>query len=35
MKAVKRYKVLVIRYISTRDVLYNVINIINSAVCYI
>ena len=35
MKAVKRYKLPVIRQISSRDVMYNMINIINTAVCYI
>ena len=34
MKAVKRYKLPVIRYISTRDIMYNMINIIKTAVCY-
>ena len=32
MKAVKRYKLAVTRYISTKDVMYNMPNIINSAV---
>lgn len=32
-EVVKRYKVPVI--ISTRDVMYNMINILNTAVCYI
>ena len=31
----KRYKFPVTRQISTRDVLYNMINIITTAVCYI
>ena len=31
MKALKRYKLPVIRQISTRDVMYNMINIINTA----
>ena len=35
MKAVKRYKFLVIRYISTKDGIYSMINIINIAVCFI
>ena len=35
MKVVKRYKLPVIREISTRDVTYNMINIINIAACYI
>lgn len=35
MKAVKRYKLPVIRYISTGGVTYNTINIMNAAVCYI
>ena len=33
MKGVKKYKLPVIRYISTRDIMYNMINIIK--VCYI
>lgn len=35
MKAVKRYHLAVITKISTRNVRYNMVNIINSAVCYI
>ena len=35
MKAVKRYKLTVIRYISTRGVTNNLIKIINNALCYI
>ena len=35
MKVVKRYKFPVIRQISTRDVMYNMINIINTALRYI
>ena len=35
MKIVKRYKLPAIRYISTRDVMYNMINIISVVVCYI
>ena len=35
MKVVKRYKLPVIRLISTRDVTHNMININNTAVCYI
>ena len=31
----QKYKLPVIRLISTRDILYNMINIINTAVCYI
>ena len=34
MKVIKRYKFPVIRQISTRDVMYNMINIINLAICY-
>ena len=34
LKAVKRYKLPVIRHISTRDVMYNVINTVNTAVGY-
>ena len=34
MKAVKRYKLLGIREISTQDVMYSVINISNTPVCY-
>ena len=33
MKAVKMYKVSATRSISTRDIMYNMINIINTAVC--
>ena len=33
-EVVKRYKFPVIRYISTRDVMNNMINIINNTVCY-
>ena len=33
-KGSQRYKLPVIRYISTRGVMYNMINTINSAVCY-
>ena len=32
MQAVKRYKLPVIRQISTRDIMHNMINIINSAI---
>ena len=35
MKVVKRYKFSVLRLLSTRDVMCNVVNIINTAVCYI
>ena len=35
MKVVDRYKYQVIRYRSARGVMYNMINIINTAVCYI
>ena len=35
MKVVKRYHLAVITKISTRNVRYNMVNIINSAVCYI
>ena len=35
VKVVKRYKLPIIRQISIRDVMYNMINIINTAVCYI
>ena len=35
MKAVKMYKLPVIRQISTRDIMCNMINIINTAICYI
>ena len=35
MKAVKKYKLPVIRYISTRVSMYNKINVINTAICYI
>lgn len=35
MKAIQRHKLPVIRYISTRDVVYNVINAMNTAVRYI
>jgi len=35
MKVVKMYKLPVIRCVSTRDEMYNLINIINTAVCYI
>ena len=34
MKMVKRYKLLDVRYISTRNVMYNTINIIRTAICY-
>ena len=34
LMVVKRYKLPVIRKISTRDVNYNMINIINTALCY-
>ena len=34
-KVAKRYKLPVIRKISTRDIMYNTTNIINTAVCYI
>ena len=35
MKVVKRYKLPGIRQVSTRDVTYNMINIINTVVCEI
>ena len=35
MKAVKRYKLPVVRLISTMDVIYNMINIINTTVSYL
>ena len=35
MKIVKRYTLLVIKYVTTSDVMYNVINITNPAVSYI
>jgi len=35
MKAVKRYKLLAIRKISSKNVMYNMINIIDTAVCHI
>ena len=35
MKAVKRYKLLVIRKIRSKNVMYNMINIIDTAVCHI
>ena len=35
MKAVERYKLLVTRKISNRDLKYTIINITNTAVCYI
>ena len=35
MKVVKRYKLLVIRQVSTKDVMYSMIDTINTAVCYI
>ena len=35
MRVVKRHKLPVTRYISTRDVMYNMINIMNTAVCCI
>ena len=35
MKMVKRYKLPVTGNISTRDVIYNLINIIHTAACYI
>ena len=35
IKAVRRYKVSVIRQISIRNIMYNIINIINTSVCYI
>ena len=35
MKAVKRYKPIVTRYVSIKDVMYDMPNIINPAVCYI
>ena len=35
MEVVERYKLLVIRQISIRDAMYNMINIINTTVCYI
>ena len=34
MKVVKRYKVPFTRLLSTRDLMYNMINIINTALCY-
>ena len=33
MKAVKMYKLSATRSIRTRDIMYNMINIINTAVC--
>ena len=33
-KIVKRYKLTVIRYISTRDVMYNMMTVVNTAVRY-
>ena len=35
MKAIKRYKFPVIGKIMTRDVMYNMVNIINTTLCYI
>ena len=35
MKAVKRYKLPVIRYLSTRHVIYNMKNIVSIVLCYI
>lgn len=34
MKVAKRYRIPVIRQTRTRDVMYNMINIVNMAVCY-
>ena len=34
MKVVKRSKLSVIRYINTKDVMYNMVNIINTTVYY-
>ena len=34
MKVIKKYKLSVIRKISTRDAMYNILNIINTAVYY-
>lgn len=33
MEVVKRYKIPLVRYISSRDVMYNVVNIIITAGC--
>ena len=35
MRIAKRYTLLVIKYVTTSDVMYNVINITNPAVSYI
>ena len=35
MKVVKRYKLAVIKWISTLDIMFHMIDIINTAVCYI
>ena len=34
IKAVKRYKLPVIKEVSTSNVMYNMINTINTAICY-
>lgn len=34
MKAVKRYRLHVIKQVSNRDVMYNMISIITAAICY-
>ena len=34
MNVIKKYKLLVIRKISTRDAMFNILNIINTAVHY-
>ena len=34
MKVVKRYKAPVVKSVSTGDVMYNMINIMNTAACY-
>ena len=35
MNVVKRYKLSVIRLVSTRNVMYNIIKIANSVICYV
>ena len=35
MKAVKKHELLFLRQVSTKDVMYNITNIINTDVCYI
>ena len=34
MKGVKRYRISVIGQISIRDIMYNMINMVNTVVCY-